>query len=257
MSKNQIMKTLFILTVGSILFISCDVANELSSIASNIPSSMNQTTTASQPKLSNDDVISGLKNALTVGIQNSVKLSSVTDGFLGNAMIRLPFPEDAAKVKQKALDLGMKSQVDNFETTLNRAAESATKEALPIFTKAITSMSVSDGFAILNGGNGAATNFLKKQTTAELTTAFSPIVKDAISRVKLTETWNPIMTKYNTAMTFTGGQKVNPDLNAYVTQKAIDGLFKLVEIEENKIRKDPAARVNDILQKVFGSIKLN
>jgi hypothetical protein len=118
-------------------------------------------------------------------------------------------------------------------------------------------MSVSDGFSILNGGNGAATAFLKKQTTAELTTSFAPKVKEAIAKVKLTEVWNPIMSKYNTAMTFTGGQKVNPDLNAYVTQKAIDGLFKLVEIEENKIRKDPAARVNDILQKVFGSIKLN
>lgn len=251
------MKTLIAIALGSVLFISCDVANEVSSIASNLSTSMNTNTSATQPKLSNADVISGLKEALSVGIQNSVKLSSVTDGFLKNPMIRLPFPEDAAKVKQKALDLGMKTQVDNFETTLNRAAETATKEALPIFTKAITSMSVSDGFSILNGGNGAATAFLKKQTTAELTAAFSPKVKDAIAQVKLTEVWNPIMTKYNTAMTFTGGQKVNPDLNAYVTQKAIDGLFKLVEQEENKIRKDPAARVNDILQKVFGSIKLN
>lgn len=251
------MKTLFAITIGSIFFISCEVANEVSSIASNFSTSMNTNTSANQPKLSNADVISGLKEALSVGIQNSVKLSSVTDGFLKNPMIRLPFPEDAAKVKQKALDLGMKTQVENFETTLNRAAETATKEALPIFTKAITSMSVSDGFSILNGGNGAATSFLKKQTTAELTTAFAPKVKEAIAQVKLTEVWNPIMTKYNTAMTFTGGQKVNPDLNAYVTQKAIDGLFKLVEQEENKIRKDPAARVNDILQKVFGSIKLN
>ena len=247
------MKTLIAITFGSALFISCDVANEvLSTTLSNQIG-----TSPSQAGLSNGDVVAGLKEALSVGIQNSVKISSIADGFYGNNLIRLPFPEDAAKVKQKALDLGMKTQVDNFEKTLNRAAETATKEALPIFTKAITSMSVNDGFAILKGGDGAATTFLKKQTTAELTAAFSPKVKEAIAQVKLTEVWNPIMSKYNTAMTFTGGQKVNPDLNAYVTQKAIDGLFKLVELEENKIRKDPAARVNDILQKVFGSIKLN
>jgi hypothetical protein len=148
----------------------------------------------------------------------------------------------------------MTAQVEKFETTLNRAAEEAAKEALPIFVDAITNMSVQDGFAILNGGNGAATKFLKDQTTAKLTTAFAPKVADAISRVKLTEYWSPIMTKYNAAMTLTGGEKINPDLNAYVTQKAIEGLFKMVEQEENKIRKDPAARVTELLAKVFGSL---
>jgi enolase len=137
---------------------------------------------------------------------------------------------------------------------LNRAAEEAAKEALPIFVDAITSMSVQDGFAILNGGNGAATKFLKDQTTAKLTSAFAPKVAEAISRVKLTEYWSPIMTKYNAAMNLTGGEKINPDLNAYVTQKAIEGLFKMVEQEENKIRKDPAARVTELLAKVFGSL---
>jgi hypothetical protein len=166
----------------------------------------------------------------------------------------LAFPPDAIKARQKAIDLGMTAQVDKFETTLNRAAEEAAKEALPIFVDAITSMSVQDGFAILNGGNGAATKFLKDQTTAKLTTAFSPKVAEAISRVKLTEYWNPIMTKYNTAMKLTGGEKINPDLNAFVTQKAIEGLFKMVEQEENKIRKDPAARVTELLAKVFGSL---
>jgi hypothetical protein len=115
-------------------------------------------------------------------------------------------------------------------------------------------MSIQDGFSILKGGDGAATKFLRDNTTSELTTAFSPKVADAISKVKLTELWNPIVTRYNTAMNITGGQKVNPDLNAYVTERAILGLFKLVEGEENKIRKDPAARVSDILTKVFGSL---
>jgi hypothetical protein len=215
------------------------------------------TTTPSKPQLSNEEVISGLKEALNVGIKNSVNLTSVTDGFLKNTDIRLPFPQDALKVKQKALDLGMSAQVEKFETTLNRAAEEATKEALPIFADAITNMSISDGFGILNGGNGAATKYLKDNTTAKLTAAFAPKVEAAISKVKLTEYWNPIITKYNSAMTLTGGEKLNPDLNKYVTERAIAGLFHMVEIEENKIRKDPLARVSDLLKKVFGSVTGN
>lgn len=225
---------------------SCDVLQDM---ASNMPSTTGTTTT-----LSNGEVISGLKEALNVGIKNSVNLASVTDGFLQNPAIRLPFPEDALKVKQKAIEWGLSGQVEKFETTLNRAAEDATKTALPIFMDAITNMSIQDGFAILNGGDGAATRFLRDNTTAKLTAAFSPKVAESISRVKLTEYWNPIATKYNSAMAITGGQKVNTDLNAYVTERAILGLFKLVEQEENKIRKDPGARVTEILKKVFGSI---
>lgn len=227
---------------------SCDVLEE---VAGDIISTDTGSTT---PQLSNGEVISGLKEALTVGITNAVDVTSIVDGFLGNPEIRLPFPEDAIKVKQKALDWGLDGQVEKFETTLNRAAEEASKEALPIFKNAILNMSISDGFAILNGGEGAATNFLKDKTTSELVTAFSPKVEAAIAKVKLTDYWNPIITKYNSAMTFTGGEKLNPDLNAYVTEKAIAGLFQMVEKEENKIRKDPAARVTALLQKVFGSL---
>ncbi len=231
-----------------VTFTACDVLEEAASIVTTT------TNTNTTPALTNAEVISGLKEALNVGIKNSVNLTSVTDGFLGNAAIRLPFPEDALKVKQKALDWGLSGQVEKFETTLNRAAEEATKEALPIFMDAITNMSISDGFTILNGGDGAATKFLKDQTTTKLVAAFSPKVEAAIAKVKLTEYWNPIITKYNSAMTLTGGEKLNPDLNKYVTEKAIAGLFHMVEQEENKIRKDPMARVSDILQKVFGSI---
>jgi hypothetical protein len=211
-------------------------------------------TSTSTPALSNGEVVSGLKEALQIGIKNSVNLTSVTDGFFKNSAIKLPFPEDAIKVKQKAIDLGMGSQVEKFELTLNRAAEDATKAALPIFADAITNMTIQDGFKILNGGDGAATKYLRDNTTAKLTAAFAPKVAESINKVKLTEYWNPIITKYNSVMAITGGQKMNPDLNAYVTERAITGLFKLVEQEENKIRKDPMARVTDILVKVFGSI---
>ena len=243
------MKKIFIpLGILSIMLVSaCDVLEE----AATIVTDGNSTT---KPSLTNTEVIAGLKEALTVGITNSVNLTSVTDGFLGNNAIRLPFPPDALKVKEKALDWGLEGQVEKFETTLNRAAEEASKEALPIFKKAIMNMSIQDGFSILNGGNGAATKFLRDNTTAELTTAFSPKVEEAISKVKLTDYWNPIITKYNSAMTFTGGEKLNPDLDKYVTELAIKGLFTMVEKEENKIRQDPAARVTDILQKVFSSV---
>jgi hypothetical protein len=230
-----------------ITVVSCE---ELKEVADGITAPTNTT-----PALTNGEVVSGLKEALTVGIQNSVNLTSVTDGFLKNAEIRLPFPPDAQKVRDKAMEWGLSGQVEKFETTLNRAAEEATKEALPIFKDAIMNMSIQDGFAILNGGDGAATKYLKDNTTARLVEAFRPKVEAAISKVKLTEYWNPIITKYNGAMNLTGGQKINPDLNAYVTERAIAGLFVMVEKEENKIRKDPAARITSLLQKVFGSIK--
>jgi hypothetical protein len=226
----------------------CDTIKEAAS-------TINTGGTGTTPSLTNSEVISGLKEALTVGIQNSVNLTSITDGFLKNDAIRLPFPPDALKVRQKAMDWGLGSQVEKFETTLNRAAEESTKEALPIFKEAILNMSISDGFSILNGGDGAATRFLKDNTTSKLVAAFSPKVKEAISKVKLTDYWNPIITKYNSAMSLTGGEKINPDLNQYVTERAVAGLFQMVEKEENKIRKDPAARVTDLLSKVFGSIK--
>ena len=240
-------KTILSISLISIGLTSCDVLNEAAEILV-IDSG------ESTPALTNDEVISGLKEALNIGIKNSVDLTSVQDGFLGNAEIRLPFPEDAIKVKEKALSWGLDNQVEKFETNLNRAAEEATKEALPIFKDAILGMSISDGFSILNGGEGAATRFLKDRTTTQLVTAFSPKVEAAISKVKLTDYWEPIINKYNGAMTLTGGEKINPDLNEYVTERAITGLFLMVEKEENKIRQDPIARVTSLLQKVFGSL---
>jgi len=239
-------KNIFLFATLLIIGSSCELLNEVSKVVQTPV-----TTNASNP-LSNEEVIAGLKEALTIGIKNSVNLTSATDGFLKNTEIKLPFPPDAIKVKEKAMALGLSGQVEKFETTLNRAAEEATKEAIPIFVDAIKNMSVQDGFAILKGGNGAATTFLKNRTSAILDSTFAPIVKNATSKVKLTEYWNPLITKYN-ALTL--GEKLNPDLDAYIRQKAIDGLFIMVAKEEDKIRLDPAARVTDILMKVFGSLK--
>ncbi len=239
-------KTIFLFSTLLIIGSSCELLNEVSKVVQTPVA-----TNASNP-LSNDEVIAGLKEALSIGIKNSVNLTSATDGFLKNTEIMLPFPPDAIKVKEKAIALGLSGQVEKFEITLNRAAEEATKEAIPIFIDAIKNMTVQDGFAILKGGNGSASQFLKNQTSAKLISAFAPKVKEATSKVKLTEYWNPIITKYN-ALTL--GNKIDPDLDAYITQKAIDGLFIMVAKEEDKIRLDPAARVSDILIKVFGSLK--
>lgn len=203
--------------------------------------------------LSNGEVVSGLKEALRVGTERSVSLASAVNGFNGNALIRVPFPEDAIKVRNTLMDLGLKKPVEDFELTLNRAAEAAAKEAVPVFVEAITSMSIADGFAILRGGENAATNYLKEKTTAALLAKFRPVVEKATRQVALTQYWKPVADAYNTATLLTGGKAVEPDLDAYVTRKAADGLFVLLANEEKKIRQDPLARTTDLLRRVFGA----
>lgn len=205
-----------------------------------------------QKKLTNAEVIKGLKEALTVGTNNSTSLASKVDGFYGNSKIRIPFPEEAVKVKNTLNDLGMSSQVQKFEETINRAAEEAAKEAAPIFIEAIKGMSIGDGFKILKGADNAATQYLQDKTSAQLKEKFKPVVKNAINKVEVTKYWNPLITTYNKIPTV---QKMNPDLDEYITLKAMQGLFTLITDEELKIRKDPAARVTALLKKVFGSKK--
>lgn len=197
----------------------------------------------------NDEIISGLKEALSVGANNSAAFASKVDGFNKNPMLFIPFPPEAAKMKQKLIDLGMQNKVAEFETSLNRAAEEASKSAAPIFVDAIKSMTVTDAMGILKGSDTAATHYLREKTYTSLINAFKPTVKNAIEKVEVTKYWNPLVTTYN-KIPFV--EKQNPDLDSYVTQLAAQGLFKLVREEEAKIRKDPVARVTDILKKVFG-----
>lgn len=199
--------------------------------------------------LSNEDVVKGLKEALTVGANNSTAFASKVDGFYNNAAIKIPFPPEAEKVKTTLENVGMKPQVDKFVLTLNRAAEEAAKNAAPVFINAIKGMSIGDGFTILKGQDNAATQYLKDKTSIELSEKFKPIIKSAIQKVEVTKYWNPLITKYNSIPLV---QKQNPNLDDYVSKKALEGLFKLLADEELKIRKDPAARVSDILKKVFG-----
>ena len=228
-------------------FISCD-AQVLKKIVNDAKKTKGSLKT-SKP-LTNEEVVQGLKEALTVGTNNSTALASKVDGFYKNAVLFIPFPPEAVKVKETVNALGMKSQTDKFVMTLNRAAEEAAKNAAPIFINAIKNMSIADGFELLKGNDSAATHYLKNKTTVDLKQKFLPVVQDAINKVELTKYWNPIITEYN-KVPFV--QKQNPDLTAYVTDRAILGLFKLIADEELKIRKDPAARVTDILKRVFGN----
>lgn len=241
---------LVVISFGLFLF-SCETINEAGKSVNDVINGGNSTT---KPSLTNDEVIKGLKSALEVGIKNATNLTSKVDGFNKNLEIRIPFPPQAEDAKQKMIDLGMQSQVDKFEETLNRAAEEAAKGAIDIFVAAITNMTISDAMSILKGEENAATNYLKKSTTAALKEKFKPIVQQATQKVELTKYWNPLMNAYNKTTMLTGKPKINPDLDEYVTDLAIQGLFKIVAKEEAKIRKDPLARVNDILKKVFSSL---
>jgi len=178
--------------------------------------------------LSNEEVISGLKEALRVGTERSVDRAGATNGFWNNNLIRIPFPPEAIAVKNTLTDLGINKPVEDFERTLNLAAEQAAKEAVPVFVDAITSMTIQDGFTLLRGGENAATNFLRDKTSTTLRARFGPVVEKATSEVALTSYWQPVASAYNTATIFTGGKAVQPDLNAYVTDRAMDGLFILL-----------------------------
>ncbi len=216
--------------------------------------------------LSNDQIVKGLKEALTISAQNAVANTSRVDGFFKNPEIFIPFPKEAQSVKTLADRYGLKSQSDNFVRQLNRAAEDAAKTATPIFINAITSITITDGLQLLRGGDDAATRFLDNKTRKPLYDAFLPMVRKSLDKVKITQVWTPLWSNYNkyapTANAIGGlaGQgnvlpkAVNPNLPDYVTTRALDGLFKMMAKEEAKIRKDPAAQVTNLLQTVFGGL---
>lgn len=203
--------------------------------------------------LTEADVAAGLREALISGASYAVNSAGRENGFLNNAEIRIPFPEEAAKVKEFAINNGMQSLSNSFEAKLNNTAELASKEALEILKNAVVQMSIQDAFSILRGGENAATRYLRIHTEEEILARFRPVVESAISKSGLTTAWEPLATAYNASTLFTGGNQVNTDLPDYVCRKATDGLFHLIAAEEAKIRRDPAARTTELLQRVFAA----
>jgi hypothetical protein len=200
--------------------------------------------------LTKEEVANGLKEALVNGITKGTDLTSKMDGYFKNPEIKIPFPNDVKKVEDKLRQLGMGSEVDRFVLTLNRGAEEAAKEAKPIFISAIKQMSIDDAFAVLKGQPDAATQFLKRTTSAQLKEKFKPVVQTNLDKVNATKYYGDLITNYNRIPFIS---KVNPNLNDYATDMAIQGLFTMIAKEEKSIRQDPAARTTDLLKKVFGS----
>ena len=208
-------------------------------------------TTSTTGNPTQSQIVQGLKQALTIGTQNSTNRLSAVDGFFADAAIKILMPPEVENVEETLRQFGLGSLVDKTILSLNRAAEDAAKSATPIFVNAIKQMTISDAIGILQGGDFAATNYFKEKTTASLTEAFSPVISKSLNKVDATKYWSDLFTAYNKFAT----KKVPTDLNVYVTQKAIDGIFYEVGLEEQKIRKDPAARVTDLLKQVFGSAR--
>jgi len=190
-----------------------------------------------------------LREALKIGAEKGAALVNQTDGYFGNPKIKIPLPPDAQQKEQKLRGMGLNKEVDDAILSINRAAEDAGSKAKDIFIKAIQNMSITDALQIVNGKENAGTEYLKKQTTIELQKEFKPVIQASLDKVGATQHYGKIVTAYNK---IPGVQKLNPDLADYVTEKAIDGLFAMVQEEELKIRKDPVARATELLKKVFG-----
>lgn len=198
--------------------------------------------------LSNTDISAGLKEALKKGVSQQVTKLTATDGFFKNEAVKILLPDELKKVDQTLRKMGMASLADEGIKVLNRAAEDAVKEATPIFVNAITSMSITDAKNILMGADNSATTYLQKSTTTPLYGKFNPVVKTSLSKVGADAVWATIIKKYNSLPLVS---KVNPDLNDYVTNKAMDGVFKMIAVEEKNIRNNFTSRTSDLLKKVF------
>lgn len=203
-----------------------------------------------QESLTSADVAEGLKEALIKGISTGSDIVSQVDGYFKNPEIKIPFPPDVRKVEDRLRQIGLGGEVDKFIMTLNRGAEDAAKEAKPIFINAIRSMTIEDAWGILRGEDDAATQYLKRTTSADLAARFKPVIQQSLNKVNATKYYSDIVNTYNRIPLV---EKVNPDLDDYATSKAIDGLFVMIAREEKRIREDPVARTTDILRRVFGA----
>jgi len=199
--------------------------------------------------ITEQEAANGLIEALVQGATNGSDVLSVVNGFLGNPQVKIPFPPEAQKIETTLRDIGLNKMCDDVINSVNHAAENAAAEAKPILINSIRQMTIQDAMDILFGANDAATEYLKRTTTAELTAKFRPVVDNSLNKVGATKYWSDAVNYYNKIPLV---EDMNPDLGGYVTQKALDGLFYMIEQEELKIRQDPGARVAEIVQKVFG-----
>ena len=225
-----------LLLLGCFTLISCA---ELQQVANQLPNvGQNQTV----------DISGGLKEALNNGISKQVSKLTSVDGFFKNEMVKILLPEELQKVDKTLRQIGMGSLADEGLKVLNRAAEDAVKESTPIFVDAVKNMSFTDAKNILMGNENAATSYLQNSTTTALYAKFNPVIKNSFTKVGADKIWNQIITKYNAVPLV---KKVNPDLTDYTTNKALEGVFKMIAVEEKNIRTNISARTSTLLQNVF------
>lgn len=194
------------------------------------------------------DIAAGLKEALNKGVTEQVSKLTKTDGFYKNEAVKILIPEELVKVDRTLRKIGMASLADDGIRALNRAAEDAVKEATPIFVDAIKKITITDAKSILMGNDDAATTYLQTSTTTPLYAKFNPVVQTSIGKVGADVIWASLISKYNTLPLV---QKVNPDITDYVTNKALEGVFKMITVEEKNIRSNLNSRTSNMLKKVF------
>lgn len=198
--------------------------------------------------LTQDQIGSGLKEALNNGITKQVSKLTATDGFFKNEAVKILLPDELQKVDKTLRDIGLSSLADEGLKVINRAAEDAVKEATPIFVDAVKGMTFNDAKNILLGDDNSATNYLQNTTSTALYSKFNPVIQNSFAKVGADQVWNNIITKYNSIPLV---KKVNPDLTDYTTNKAMEGVFKMIAVEEKDIRNNLSSRTSDLLKKVF------
>ncbi|MFV8375384.1 DUF4197 domain-containing protein [Flavobacterium sp. LB1P71] len=194
------------------------------------------------------DIAGGLKEALNNGISKQVTKLTATDGFYRNEAVKILLPEELRKVDAGLRKIGLNSLADEGLRVLNRAAEDAVKEATPIFVDAVRNMTFMDAKSILMGNESSATTYLQNSTSTALYGKFNPVIKNSFTKVGADKVWSNIITKYNSIPLV---NKVNPDLTDYVTNQAMNGVFKMIAVEEKNIRTNLSSRTSVLLQRVF------
>lgn len=251
------MKQTLLIFVGTTMIAFSGKAQGFGDFLKNVQTKIGSTSTTSSStnsgtNFTQNEAGQAIKEALTKGITSGVNVLSATNGYYGNNLVKIPFPQQAQIVENTLRQVGAGSLVDNFVLQMNRSAEGAAKQALPIFTQAITNISINDAIALVTSGKqDAATTFLKAATYNSLKAAFKPQIQASLDKTGTPALWKKVTTTYNKVPLV---KPVNTDLTDYVTGKALDGLFVMVAQEEAKIRKNPAAQTTSVLQKVFGSL---
>jgi len=255
------MKTLFRVIIILLVSLGAAHAGLLDSLGFG-KKATNETTalpSALTSSLSQDQMVQGLKEALGKGVQQAVSRLGHDGGFLTNLNVRIPMPEKLRTVEKTLRTLGQDKLADDFVNTMNHAAEQAVPEAAGVFGDAIKGMSIEDAKTMLTGTNNAATQYFRRTTETNLFERFLPIVKKATDQTGVTSAYKRVMEKAGAGnalgsfgRSVLGSESV--DVDAYVTNRALDGLFKMVAEEEKRIRENPIARTSDLLQKVFGAV---